>query len=93
LSKNFKYGEHSSKYPLILINKKQDLIISFYEGDSSTIEDSEKIGFLNIDGTKFEDGKIYISLIKEDKQDSKIRCYLYDKNNNLIIEDYLENID
>jgi len=89
LSKNFKYGEASAKKPIKLKNRKSELIITFYEGDSAEIESCEKIGHILIDGTLFKDENIYISLIKEDKSDSQIRCYIYDNNSNIVIDDYL----
>jgi len=89
LSKNFRYGENSAEYKLKLRNQKDELTVSFYEGDSARIEDCEKIGKILIDGTEFTDGEIYISLVKEDKSDSQIKCYLYNKDKDLIFEDYL----
>lgn len=92
LSKNFKYGESSAKYPVKLLNPESELSISFYEGDSSKIEDCEKIGQIIIDGRLFIDGEVSISLLKEDKSDAQVRCCLYDKDDNLIFNDYLQDI-
>ena len=92
LSKNFKYGEESPKYKLGLKNPKEELTISFYEGDAAKIEDCEKIGKTLINGNKFKNGIVYISLVKEDKSDSQIRCYLYDEDKNLVFDDYLTDV-
>ena len=89
LNKNFRYGEQSVKKPIKLKNRKSELTITFYEGDSAEIENCEKIGHILIDGTLFKDENIYISLVKEDKSDSQIRCYIYDKEKSLVIDDYL----
>lgn len=90
LHKNTKYGEESSKVPLRITNKNDELIVSFYEGDSARIEECEKIGKVEIDGRNFLSEEIYISLLREDKQDSKIKAFFYDKDKRLICEKYLE---
>ena len=92
LHKNTKYGEESAQIPLKLKNKEELLNVSFYEGDSAKIEDSEKIGKVEIDGSNFPSEQIYISLMREDKKDSKIKAIFYDNKKNLVSEKYLEDI-
>ncbi len=92
LHKNTRYGEKSSKIPLKLTNREKSLNVSFYEGDSAKIEDSEKIGKIEIDGSRFPSDQIYISLMREDKKDSKIKAFFYDKDKKLIFEKYLEDV-
>ena len=92
LHKNTKYAEESAKVSLKLKNRDDILNVSFYEGDSARIEDSEKIGKVEIDGKEFISEQIYISLIREDKKDSKIKALFYDKDKNLIVEKYLEDV-
>ena len=91
LSKNMKYGEASAKIPLSLRNKNDNLVVSFYEGDSPRIEDCEKIGKVTINGTEFKNRKIYLSLTREEKS-GEIRCYFYDNNKNLVSKIDLEDI-
>jgi molecular chaperone DnaK (HSP70) len=92
LHKNMKYGEASAQKPLKLKNRGDELTVSFYEGNSARIEDSEKIARVKIDGTMFPSEQIYLSLIREDKKDSQIKAYFYDKDKNLVCEEYLEDI-
>ena len=92
LHKNTKYGEESAQMALKLINREEFLNVSFYEGDSARIEDSEKIGKVEIDGSDFSSEQIYISLIREDKKDSKIKAFFYDRDKNLVCEKYLEDV-
>jgi molecular chaperone DnaK len=90
LSKNFRYDEFSPKTAVKLSRKGDGVRISFYEGDSNRIEYCEKIGYIETD--EISDGKIYISLVREDKSDSQIRCSIYDSKENLIFNDYLKDI-
>ena len=92
LHKNTKYGEKSPLYALKLKNRDNELIVSFYEGDSARIEESEKIGIVEINGNDFPTEKFYISLMREDKQDSQIKAFFYDENKNLIFEKSLEDV-
>jgi molecular chaperone DnaK (HSP70) len=92
LHKNTKYGEESAQMALKLTNREESLNVSFYEGDSARIEDSEKIGKVEIDGSDFSSEQIYISLIREDKKDSKIKAFFYDRDKNLVCEKYLDDI-
>ena len=90
LHKNTKYGEESSQVPLKLVNRDTELTVSFYEGDSARIEDCEKIGKVEINGNDFESEQIYISLLREDKKDSKIKAFFYNKDKKIVCEKYLE---
>jgi len=92
LHKNTKYGEESAQMPLKLKNRDDTLNVSFYEGDSAKIEDSEKIGKVEIDGNNFSSEQVYISLVREDLKDSKIKALFYDRDKNLVCEKYLEDI-
>jgi len=92
LYKNSKYGEQSPLYPVKLQNKDDDLIVYFYESDSSRIEDSEKIGKVEIEGSLFNSNKLYISLEREDKKESKIKVYFYDENKNIVVEKFVEDV-
>lgn len=92
LHKNTKYGEESAQMSLKLTNREESLNVSFYEGDSARIEDSEKIGKVEIDGRDFSSEQVYISLMREDKRDSKIKVFFYDKDKNLVCEKYLEDV-
>jgi molecular chaperone DnaK len=92
LHKNTKYGEESAQMALKLTNREETLNVSFYEGNSARIEDSEKIGKVEIDGSDFSSEQIYISLIREDKKDSKIKAFFYDKDKKIVCEKYLEDV-
>ena len=93
LHKNMRYGEPSARMPLKLKNIGNDILtVSFYEGNSARIEYSEKIARVTIEGTMFLSEHIYLSLIREDKKDSKIKAYFYDQDKNLVCEKYLEDI-
>lgn len=92
LHKNTKYGEESAPLPLKLVNRDESLNVTFYEGDSARIEDSEKIGKVEINGKEFKSEQIYISLIREDKKDSQIKALFYDNNKDLVCEKYLEDV-
>jgi len=92
LLKNTKYGEKSSKIKWRLRDRTGPSTIFFYEGDSKQIEESEKIGRVDIDGKDFLSEQIYISLVREDQNDSKIKAFFYDGDKNMICEKYLDDI-
>ncbi len=88
LHKNTPYGEESAQIPLKLKNKEDALVVSFYEGDSARIEDSEKIGKVELNGLQLSSEQIYISLLREDKKDSQIQVSFYDNNKDLVCAEY-----
>ncbi|MDQ7073998.1 MAG: Hsp70 family protein [Gammaproteobacteria bacterium] len=93
LHKNTKYGEESALMGQKLMNREaSSLNVTFYEGDSAKIEDSEKIGVVKINGKEFSSEQIYISLIREDKRDSKIKAFFYNKDKDRVFEGYLEDV-
>lgn len=89
LRKNSTYGIESEIY-LIDISKngdnEQSVKLSFYEGDSSIIEDCEKIGILEIE---YNITKIGVALSR-DENDGRLKYHLYDENKILIETNYIE---
>ncbi|RLA73606.1 MAG: hypothetical protein DRG78_22260 [Epsilonproteobacteria bacterium] len=89
LRKNSTYGTESEIY-FIDISKsgdnEQSVKLSFYEGDSSIIEDCEKIGILDMEKNIT---KIGIALSRAEN-DGRLKYHLYDEHKTLIETNYIE---
>jgi len=90
LRKNSIYGKESEMYFLDrskVGEAEQALKLSFYEGNSSIIEDCEQVGILDIDKniTKFG-----IALSRAEN-DGRLKYHLYDETKTLIQTNYIEN--
>ena len=92
LSKNIRYGEESAEKLVSLKNPASQLSVTFYEGDSTKIEDCEKVGKAQIDGTLFENAKIYIKL-NRDEQSGRMKYKFSDTNGLKISSGFLEEIN
>jgi molecular chaperone DnaK (HSP70) len=66
LRKNSRYGEVSPPYKLRIDNLTDKLVVYFYEGESGAVDECERIGKAEIDGTLFETNRIGLSLYRDD---------------------------
>ena len=91
LNKNTNYGIESDFFE-IKINNLTDTNIkrSFYEGDTSTIENCEYIGYIEFDTVNVGSSKIFITLSK-DTDDGRIISTLYDDKKTALQVNHLEN--
>jgi len=91
LNKNTNYGVESDFFE-IKINNLTDTNIkrSFYEGDTSTIENCEYIGRIEFDTVNVGSSKIFITLSK-DTDDGRIISTLYDDKKTALQVNHLEN--
>ena len=89
LRKNSTYGTESEIYSIDISNGaniEQSIKLSFYEGDSSIVEECEKVGILDIDKNIT---KIGIALSRAEN-DGRLKYHLYDENKTLIKTNYIK---
>ena len=94
MDKNWRYGEKSAKKSVTKKDKSNNLQnVFFYEGDSSKIEDCEKIGRGVIDGSLFpSNSKVSIALSREEDS-GRMKYFFYDTTGKLITSDFIEDIE
>lgn len=92
LHKNEKYGAVSINHKVSLRNVDSELQVTFYEGVSNSIEECTRFGRAVIDGRKFTNGIVYISL-ERDKDTGQIKYYFSDEFKHKIDCGFLQDVE
>ena len=91
LYKNWKYDNESLPITINLRNDSAN-VVYFYEGDSSRIESCEKIGKCAIESRDFSDGKVQISLMR-DENTGRLKCIFRNSANDIVLENFMQDLD
>ena len=92
LYKNWRYDQESSPISVNLSNKDSASVVYFYEGDSSRIEACEKIGKCTIEGRHFPDGKVQISLMR-DEDTGRLKYIFRNSSDAIVAQEFMQNMD
>jgi molecular chaperone DnaK len=92
LYKNWRYNQESSPISVNLSNKDTASVVFFYEGDSSRIESCERIGKCTINSRNFLDGKVQISLMR-DEDTGRLKYIFRNSNHDIVSENFMQDLD